>query len=75
MRMRHVGKLNPGGGIGAFVAGASMLVYKLLVKKEPPDRTFSKLVVLAIVVGALAGNFLWRAIFPKPEPPPGEEHL
>lgn len=63
--------LNPGGLIGAVLCGgvAVAVIFGMTEASEINEgrggRGVGKLVIIAVVAGAFAGNFLWSAIFPK----------
>ena len=60
--------LNPGGLIGALLAGAVAGV--LIYSNNDPEgamRRPARLIVFAIVGGAFAGNYLWGMLFGKEE--------
>lgn len=61
--------LNPGGLIGALAGGgiAAAVIFGNLVDAESLRRP-AKLVVIALIGGAFAGNFLWGLVF-KPRLP------
>ncbi|MCS7014628.1 MAG: hypothetical protein RMI91_14595 [Gemmatales bacterium] len=59
--------LNPGGILGALALGglAAVFVFMNIEKRDGNPRT--KIIVLAIIGGAFAGNFLWDLLFKKHE--------
>jgi hypothetical protein len=60
--------LNIGGLIGALACGgiAAGIVFANLDTTDS-DRGPYKLIILALVAGAFAGNFLWGIVFKKPK--------
>jgi hypothetical protein len=60
--------LNIGGLIGALACGgiAAAIVFSTLDTTNR-DRGPYKLIIFALIGGALAGNFLWGLIFKKPK--------
>lgn len=65
--MKNV-NLNPGGLIGALVVGgaAAAIVFSFLNTTHSRRGPF-KLVILALIGGAIGGNFLWELVFGKKE--------
>jgi hypothetical protein len=56
------GPMNPGGIIGVALGfGISMW------NGEPVGAGDNLIFVVAVIVGAIGGNYLWRMIFPKKE--------
>jgi hypothetical protein len=57
--------LNAGGLFGALACGGAVLGSAIALSDDPSDMRISKLFVMAVVGGALVGNFVWARIFPK----------
>ncbi|MCE9555452.1 MAG: hypothetical protein K8T91_19060 [Planctomycetes bacterium] len=65
--MRNI-TLNAGGicgGIAGLAAGIALVVY-LTKDGKPPEWTF-KVIIPAVIGGAVGCNFFWGLIFPKDE--------
>lgn len=59
-------KLNLGGVLGALAGGGicgTLLV--MMTDGDTSSRFLARLSILAVVVGAVAGNFLWNRLFTK----------
>lgn len=58
--------LNIGGLIGALGCGgiAAVIVFTTM---DAQTRTGPKLIIVAVIAGAFAGNFLWGLVFKKSE--------
>ena len=60
--------LNVGGIIGAIAAGIIVAVVVFSTAGvDDPDRGQSRLIILGLIGGAFAGNFLWSLVFKKPQ--------
>lgn len=59
--------INAGGVVGAIVAGLIAAVVLFVLMDASAGRGPGKLVVGAIIAGAIGGNLLWAAVFP-PKP-------
>lgn len=60
--------LNAGGIIGALAGGAiTAAVVFSMVDPSKSGRGPYKLVILGLIGGAFAGNFLWGLVFRQPE--------
>jgi phosphate/sulfate permease len=60
--------LNPGGLIGALVCAGvyAAIVFSSVDIAESGSRPI-KLIIVPLIGGAFAGNFLWRLVFKKPK--------
>lgn len=81
---RRVGKGNPraplmninlnlGGILGGLFGAAASAGIVFGVLDLPNRRGSAKLVILGVVLGAFAGNFLWSLLAGTPSAPPDEE--
>lgn len=59
--------LNIGGLIGALGCGGLAAVVVFTTMDAANSRLGPKIIIGAVIVGAIAGNFIWGAIFKKPE--------
>jgi hypothetical protein len=59
--------LNAGGFIGAF--GGFLIMFVLGWLASSPE-TGGRAAVVGLVLGAIAGNYLWGVCYPKQTPPP-----
>lgn len=63
--------LNAGGLIGALACGGiTAAVVFATVNPANAGRASAKFIIVALVGGAFAGNFLWGLVFKKSEPRP-----
>lgn len=67
-------ELNAGGVIGALVGGGVVAaVVFSLVETTEGGRGPYKLIIVGLIGGAFAGNFLWGQVFKKPDDQPSDE--
>lgn len=57
--------LNLGGLFGGLLGAGIMALIMLAVGGEAETRRIAKAIIAGVVVGALAGNFIWAWIFPS----------
>jgi hypothetical protein len=57
--------LNPGGLIGGLLCGG--IAAAIIFSNDDANKAgrSAKLAILALIVGATVGNFLWGKVFPK----------
>ncbi len=67
-------KLNPGGLIGALAFGAVVAFTTFNTAQPDKNATPIRLSIIALVVGAFAGNFLWAKVF-KPRGKPSVNEI
>ena len=65
--------LNAGGVLGGLLGAAAAGGIGAAITDGTQAPAIAKLVIFGVTVGAVAGNFLWSAVVPKPKPRPRDE--